>query len=83
MTVKKRSKREIYRILVMKGGLYLSPEFQASSEYINDIMVGKKRQANRTLKSLGLETERCYNGLCSSGEGTVSDSDFGRSKEAR
>ena len=41
--IKRRSKREIYRILVMKGGLYLSPESQVSSDYVYDIMIGKKK----------------------------------------
>ena len=43
VAVKGRTKREIYRILVMKGGLYLPSESQASSDYIHDIMVGKKK----------------------------------------
>ena len=35
-------KRNIQNI-VMKGGLYLPPESQASSDYIHDIMIGKKK----------------------------------------
>ena len=38
--VKGRSKKEIYRILSLKGKYYLPPESQASSTYIHDIMTG-------------------------------------------
>ena len=41
--MKGRSKREIYRILVVKGKYYLPPESQANSTYIHDVMNGKKK----------------------------------------
>ena len=41
--VKGRSKREIYQILTMKGKFYLPPETQTTSDFIHDIMVGKKK----------------------------------------
>ena len=40
---KGRSKREIYTILVVKGKFYLPPEAQASSDYVHDVMTGRKR----------------------------------------
>ena len=43
IAVKGRSKREIYSILVMKGKFYLPPESQTNSDFIHDIMVGKKK----------------------------------------
>ena len=42
-SVKGRTKKEIYRIILMKGHYYLPPEVQWSSDFIHDIMVGKKR----------------------------------------
>ena len=41
--VKGRTKREIYRIFQMKGKYYLPPESQSNSDFIHDVMVGKKR----------------------------------------
>ena len=41
--VKGRSKREIYQLLAMKGKFYLPPESQANSDFIHDIMVGRKK----------------------------------------
>ena len=41
--VKVRSKREIYSILVTKGKFYLPPESQTNSDFVHDIMVGKKK----------------------------------------
>ena len=43
VSVKGRSKREIYSILVVKGKYYLPPESQANSTYIHDVMNGKKK----------------------------------------
>ena len=41
--VKGRIKKEIYRIILMKGNYYLPPEVQCNSDFIHDIMVGKKK----------------------------------------
>ena len=41
--VKGRSKREIYRLMTIKGKYYLPPEPQADSDFIHDIMVGRKK----------------------------------------
>ena len=41
--VKGRSKKEIYSILATKGKYYLPPESQTNSDFIYDIMVGKKK----------------------------------------
>ena len=41
--VKGRSKKEIYRILAMKGKYYFPPESQANSAYIHDVMNSKKK----------------------------------------
>ena len=41
--VKDHLKREIYSIYVMNGKFYLSPESQTNSDFIHDIMVGKKK----------------------------------------
>ena len=43
IAVKGHSKKEIYRILTLKGKYYLPPEPQANSDFIHDIMVGKKK----------------------------------------
>ena len=43
IAVKGRSKKEIYRILTLKGKYYLPPEPQTNSDFIHDIMVGKKK----------------------------------------
>ena len=44
--IRGRSKREIYRLLIMKAKCYLPPEPQANSDFIHDIMVGKKEGLN-------------------------------------
>ena len=41
--VKGRMKKEIYTILAMRGKYYLSPKELANSEYIHDIMAGRKQ----------------------------------------
>ena len=41
--LKGRTKKEIYRILTVNGKLYLPPEAQTNSEFVHDIMVGKKK----------------------------------------
>ena len=38
-----RLKREVYELLKIKGGYYLSPIEQANREYIFDIMTGSKK----------------------------------------
>ena len=40
--VKGRSKSEIYAIMVIKGKYYMPPQSQATSDFIHDIMVGRK-----------------------------------------
>ena len=47
--MKGRTKREIYRILQMKGKFCLPPESQTNSDFIHDIMVGKKRVSIRNV----------------------------------
>ena len=37
------AQKEIYRLLAMKAKCYLPPEPQANSDFIRDIMVGKRR----------------------------------------
>ena len=44
--VKGRSKREIYSILTTKGKYYLPPESQTNSDFVHDIMVGKKKASS-------------------------------------
>ena len=57
-TVKERTKREIYRILKMKGKYYLPPESQSNSDFIHDVMVGKKRESiYNKLYWLGIKNE--------------------------
>ena len=41
--VKGRSKREIYRLMTMKGKYYLPPEDQTTSDFIHDVLVGMKK----------------------------------------
>ena len=45
VAVKGRSKREIYRILAMKGKYYLPPESQANLACIHDVVNGKRKLA--------------------------------------
>ena len=42
-SVRGRSKREIYRLMTMKAKCYLPPEPQATSEFVHDVMTGKKK----------------------------------------
>ena len=45
--VRGRSKREMYRLMTMKAKCYLPPESQVTSEFVYDIMVGKKGKYSR------------------------------------
>ena len=53
------SKREIYRLMTMKSKYYFPPEFQVTSEFFYDIMVGNKRVSILVIHlALGVEAER-------------------------
>ena len=56
--VKGRSKHEIYSILVTRGKYYMPPEPQATSDFIHDVMIGKKKVRSCFMTCLGFETER-------------------------
>ena len=79
---KGRSKREIYTILVVRGKYYLPLEAQASSDYVHDVMIGRKRVKSWSFTHLGLEAKRCYNDVCTPGQRTKSAPDFKRSQKA-
>ena len=42
ISVRARSKKEIYRILQLEGDVYLPPIIQANRKYVADIVSGKK-----------------------------------------
>ena len=42
-SIKGRSKREIYKLFVTRGKYYLLLESQTSSDFIHDVMWGKKK----------------------------------------
>ena len=81
--VKGRTKREIYRILQMKGKFYLPPESQTNSDFIHDIMVGKIRVSIRNvLHWLGVKNAWCYNDPRSSHTRLESFSGYQHGQEA-
>ena len=42
ISIKARSKKEIYMVLSLEGGIYLPPILDANSKYIKDIITGSK-----------------------------------------
>ena len=76
------SKREIYSILVTKGKYYLPPESLTNSDFIHDIMVGKKKVGCTQINLIGIEANRRSHVICSPNKGTSSNRDTGESKLA-
>ena len=42
VSIKGRSKRKIYKLIVIRGKYYLPPESQTRSTFVHDVMCGKK-----------------------------------------
>ena len=43
ISLKAKSKKEVYQVLTYEGGIYLPPILDANKNYIKDIMTGKKK----------------------------------------
>ena len=61
-----RSKLDIYNILTKEGQLYMPPYNECSMQFINEIMMGKKKVRSRLLthECVGLQERRDQDGEC-------------------
>ena len=46
VALKRRTKHEIYTLMVTRGKYYMPPKSQTASDFMYDVLIGKKRMSN-------------------------------------